>query len=154
MTDEATITAVHEAAHAIAAIRAGLVFDFVTAEPDDEQETDGALHWTQLQSTGLVVESPHLHAIVLLAGPCAEAKLRNLRIDRLFMGEAAMDDRAGIAELGLDDEQFLAATRAALELIEHDWALIERVATELLEGGDLDYEDVETLVAESDARRR
>ena len=153
MTDEDTITAIHEAAHAVAAIRAGLVFDHVTIEPDDERETEGALHWTDLQSTGEVVESPHLHAVVLLAGPCAEAKLRNLRIDRLFMGEAAMDDRAGVAELGLSEEQFLAATREALELIEGDWPLIEQIAAELVEGGDLDYEEIEAIVEEADTGR-
>ncbi len=148
--DEERVIAIHEAAHAVAAIRAGLVFDHVTAEPDDERETDGALHWSELHvSTGLEMP-PGLVAIVLLAGPCAEAKLRKLRIERLFMGEAAMDDRAGIAELGLSEEQFVAASRDAVELVEHEWPVIERVADALLDRGLLEFDEVADLIGHAD----
>jgi O-succinylbenzoate synthase len=140
------ITAIHEAAHAVAAIRAGLVFDFVTAVPDDELELDGELHWTDLTASGTVVESPHLHAVVLLAGPCAEARERGLRADRVFSGVAAAGDREAVASLGLSEDEFLAATREALALIEKDWAVIERVAAELERGYDLEFEDVEEIV--------
>jgi hypothetical protein len=144
--NEDEITAIHEAAHAVAAIRGGLLFDHVTAEPDDEYDTDGALHWTDLYTSGEVAMPPEIVAVVLLAGPCAEAKLRKLRVDRIFMGQAASDDRAGIAELGLSEQQFVTATRAALDLVEQEWPTIERVADALLEYGELSFEQVAGLI--------
>jgi hypothetical protein len=139
-------TAIHEAGHAVAAIRAGLVFDHVTAIADEDLELDGALHWTDLHISGAVAMSPHLEAVVLLAGPCAEAKAMRRRADLVFAGEAATDDRESIASLGLSDEDFIAASRDALELIERDWTLIERIADELLKGRRLQYEEVEAIV--------
>jgi hypothetical protein len=150
--DETRITAIHEAAHAVAAIRAGLVFDFVTAIPDEELELEGQLHWTDLTSSGTVVESPHLHAIVLLAGPCAEARVRNLRADRVLSGVAASGDREGLASLGLTEQQFLDATRDALAMLEKDWPIIEDVAGELEQGYDLEFDEVAQIVAEHDER--
>lgn len=142
-------TALHEAGHAVAAVRAGLVFDRVTAIADLEEELDGALHWNDLEASGEVAMSPELVAVVLLAGPVAEARALRRRPDRVFTGWAALDDRESVAQLGLSDQQFVAASRAALELVERDWPAIERVAAELLRGRELGYEDVEALVAES-----
>ena len=139
-------TAIHEAAHALAAIRAGLVFDHVTAIADLEEDLDGALHWTELHSSGELSITAEVSAMVLLAGPCAEAHERRLRFDRVFAGEAATDDREAIASLGLTDEQFIAASRDALALVEREWALIERIADELESGRVLDFEEVEALV--------
>jgi hypothetical protein len=144
------ITAVHEAGHAVAAIRAGLVFDHVTAVPDEDLDLDGALHWTDLQTSGDVAMSPRLEAIVLLAGPCAEAKAMHLRVDHVFADEAATDDREAIASLGLSDEDFLAASRDALALIERDWDKIERVALALLSGRPVAFDEVESIVAGTD----
>jgi hypothetical protein len=145
-----TITAIHEAAHAVAAIRCGLVFESVTAVPDDELELDGALNWTELtEEVGLEMPAEAL-AMVTLAGPCAEARLRRLRPDRVFAGVAALDDRESVASLGLSDEQFLAASRDALDLVERDWPAIERVARELEARDTLDYDEVEAIVFESD----
>ncbi len=90
--------------------------------------------------------SAEASAMVLLAGPCAEARERRLRVDRVFAGEAATDDREAVASLGLSDEQFVAASRDALALIERDWALIERIAGELEQGGVLDFDEVEAMV--------
>jgi hypothetical protein len=142
-------TAIHEAAHAVAAIRAGLIFDHVTALPDDAEETDGALHWTDLQSSGDLELSPRLLAIVSLAGPFAEAKEVGRRLDRVFAGYAAADDREAVAQLGLDDAQFVAASRETMELIERDWPLIERIADQLMAGGLLEFDEVEALVIET-----
>ncbi len=148
--DISRITAVHEAAHAVAAIRAGLVFDHVTAVPDEEHGLDGALHWMELHDQVGLTMPPELLAVVLLAGPCAEAKLRQLRFDRVFAGEAALEDRESVAGLGLSDTQFVAAGRDALALVERDWPAIERVAQELENGGSLDFDQVEALVVSSD----
>jgi len=144
------ITAIHEAAHAVAAIRAGLIFDNVSAFPDEGMEVDGALYWTELQESGEVAMAPELMAVVSLAGPCAEARVRGLRPDRMFQGVAAGDDRESVAQLGLTEEQFVAAYREASELIERDWALIERIADELATIEYLTYEEVEAMVLESD----
>ena len=140
------ITAIHEAAHAVAAIRTGLVFDNVSAVPDDDDEVDGALYWTRLHNELGLTMHPESLALVLLAGPCAEARARRLRFDRILAGEAALDDRDAIATLGLSDDQFIAASREALALIERDWAAIERVARALMEGAPLGFDQVENLV--------
>jgi hypothetical protein len=140
------VTAVHEAAHAVAAIRAGLVFKHVTAIPDEFEETEGALHWSDLHTTGGMEMSPELLAVVLLAGPCAEARLTNREVDEVFSDEEASDDRDAIAELMLSADAFLSASTEALALVERDWALIEQIADELLEVDELGYDEVEALV--------
>jgi hypothetical protein len=123
------ITAIHEAGHAVAAIRAGLVFENVSVLPDESLETDGALYWDPLHDE--LVMPAELLAVVLLAGPCAEARERGLRADRMFDGVAATQDREAMATLGLTEQQFIAASREALSLVERDWPLIGQVAEEL-----------------------
>lgn len=138
--------AIHEAAHAVAAVRAGLVFETVAALPDDDHEVDGALYWTELQSSGEIVMPPELLAVVSLAGPCAEARAMRRRADRVFEGFAAGDDREAVASLGLTEDQFVNAFRETIALIERDWALIERVADRLTTGAQLTFEEVEAIV--------
>jgi hypothetical protein len=150
--DNLRITAIHEAGHAVAAIRAGLVFDNVSAVPDDAREVDGALNWHELNSHVEIALPPELLAVVLLAGPCAEARLRKLRFDRVFAGEAAMDDRMSIASMGLSNEQFVAASRDAMALVEQDWSAIERVAEELEACDVLGFDEVQAIVEEQDSR--
>lgn len=150
MTRISRITAIHEAGHAVAAIRAGLVFDHVTASPDVELEFDGALHWTELHADGDAVMSAELLAVVSLAGPFAEAKAIGRRVERVFAEDAAGDDREAVATLGLNDEQFISASREAMALIERDWLLIERVARELQNGRPLGFEEVEAIVVATD----
>src|SRR5690242_7717986 len=145
------VTAIHEAGHAIAAIRAGLVFDTVSAIPDEAHELDGALYWTGLQESGELAVPPELMAVVLLAGPCAEARERRLRFDRIFSGEGATDDRESMATLGLSEEQFVTAVHDTAELVERDWKLIERVAAELLVGERLTFEEVEDIIDAAEA---
>ncbi|HUQ09928.1 MAG TPA: hypothetical protein VM146_06385 [Steroidobacteraceae bacterium] len=140
------VTAVHEAAHAVAAIRAGLVFKHVTAIPDEFEETEGALHWSDLQASGGMEMSPELLAVVLLAGPCAEARLTNREVDEVFSDEEATDDRDAIASLMLSADAFVNASMEALALVERDWPLIEQIADELLEVDELGYDEVEALV--------
>src|SRR5690349_6998081 len=144
--NELRITAVHEAAHAVAAVRTGLVFKHVTAIPDAFDETEGALHWSDLQASGEIEMSPELLAVVLLAGPCAEARLTHREVDEVFADEEATDDREAIAGLMLSADSFVNASVEALALIERDWPLIEQVANELLEVDELGYDEVEALV--------
>ncbi len=150
--DNLRITAIHEAGHAVAAIRTGLVFDNVSAVPDDIRELDGALNWHELNSHVEIALPPELLAVVLLAGPCAEARLRKLRFDRVFAGEAALDDRMSIASMGLTNDQFVAASRDAMALVDQDWPIIEQVAEELEACDALSYDEVEAIVTELDSR--
>lgn len=145
--NEFRITAVHEAAHAVAAIRTGLLFKHVTAIPDVFEDTEGALHWSDLQASGDIEVSPEHLAVVLLAGPCAEARLTGQEVDEVFSGEEAADDRDSIAGLMLSADAFMKASIEALAIIERDWPLIERIADELMDVDELAYEDVEALVA-------
>ena len=145
-------TAIHEAAHAVAAIRTGLVFETVSAMPDEAHELDGALYWTELQDSGVVEMAPELLAVVSLAGPCAEAHVRGLRFDRIFQGEAASDDRESLASLGLSEDQFVVACREAIALMERDWPVIERVAKELSSTDRLTFNQVDAIVAAEDGR--
>lgn len=147
--NEFRITAFHEAAHAVAAIRTGLIFKHVTAIPDEFEETEGALHWSDLHASGDLEVSPELLAVVLLAGPCAEARLTRQEVDDVFLGEEAADDREAIVALMLTAEAFTNASVEALAIIERDWPLIARVADELMEVDELDYEEVEALVAKA-----
>jgi hypothetical protein len=149
--DNDRITAIHEAAHAVAAIRTGLVFDNVSAVPDELREVDGALNWHEIHDHLDLAMPPDLLAVVLLAGPCAEARLRRLRFDRVFAGEAAADDRAAVASIGLSQAEFVAASQDAMALVEQDWAAIERVAEELERVDELSFDEVEALVAGLDA---
>jgi hypothetical protein len=145
---ESRITAIHEAAHAVAAIRAGLVFNHVTAIPDEFQETEGALHWSDLQASGDLEVPPELLAVVLLAGPCAEARVTRREVDEVFTDEEAADDREAIAGLMLGKDQFVTASVEALALVERDWSIIERIADQLLEVDALDYDEVAALVGD------
>jgi hypothetical protein len=144
------ITAVHEAAHAVIALRLGLVFDHVTTVPDEREETDGALHWTELQSAGDLEIAPTADAIVLLAGPFAEARVTGSSLHEVLADDPAGEDREALATLGLDDDEFVAASREALALVEEDWPAIERVADALLDRDTLDFAEVEALVAAGD----
>jgi hypothetical protein len=143
-------TAIHEAAHAVAAIRAGLVFDRVSALPDETLELDGALYWTELQESGELAMAPELLAVVSLAGACAEAKLRGVRFDRMFQGVAATEDRESVASLGLTEQQFIVACRQTVELVERDWELIEEVADALEAGNRLSFDEVDAIVTAGD----
>jgi hypothetical protein len=147
--NEFRITAIHEAAHAVAAIRTGLIFKHVTAIPDEFEQTEGALHWSDLHASGDIEVPPELLAVVLLAGPCAEARVTNREVDEVFLDEEAVDDRDALASLMLGADAFVAASVEALALIERDWPLIERVADELLEVDELAYEEVEAMVAKT-----
>jgi hypothetical protein len=88
--------------------------------------------------------------MVTLAGPCAEARLRRLRPDRVFAGVAALDDRESVAQLGLSEQQFMAVSHDALDLVERDWPVIERIAAALEAGGTLSYDEVAALVPDPD----
>ena len=148
--DEARITAIHEAAHAVAAIRTGLIFDHVTAQPDYDLELEGQLQWGELHASGDIEVPRELLAIVLLAGPCAEARITRRELDEVFSDEEALDDRESLAGLMLDAEQFVKASRETLELLDADSPLIERIADELVDVDSLGYDEVSALVAAHD----
>jgi len=87
---------------------------------------------------------------VLLAGPFAEARVTESTLHEVLADDPAGEDREALATLGLDDEEFVAASREALALVEQDWPAIERVAEALLDCDTLDFDEVEALVAEVD----
>ena len=64
----------------------------------------------------------------------------------MFDGFAATQDREAMAVLGLTEQQFIAATKEALGIVERDWALIQQVAEGLADEERLDYEEVESIV--------
>ena len=134
----------------MAAIRAGLMFDQVSALPDETLELDGALYWTELQESGELAMAPELLAVVSLAGACAEAKLRGVRFDRMFQGVGATEDRESVASLGLTEQQFIVACRETVGLVERDWQLIEEVADELEAGNRLSFDEVDAIVSAAD----
>ena len=146
------ITALHEAAHAVAAIRVGLIFDHVSAVPDVEYEVDGELHWTDLHASGEIEVSPETVAVVLLAGPVAEARALQRSVDYVFADEPAADDRESLAALALDEESFLAASREALTIVDREWPAIERVASALMNESKLAFEQVLDIVMDSESR--
>ena len=134
----------------MAAIRAGLVFEQVSALPDETLELDGALYWTELQESGELAMAPELLAVVSLAGACAEAKLRGVRFDRMVQGVGATEDRESVAALGLTEQQFVNACRETVDLVERDWRLIERLADALEAGSQLTFDEVDAIVADAD----
>jgi hypothetical protein len=87
-------------------------------------------------------------AVVLLAGPCAEARVTCREVDEVFTDEEAADDREAIAGLMLGQDQFVTASVTALALVERDWSIIERIADQLLEVDALDYDEVAALVSD------
>jgi len=91
-------------------------------------------------------------AVVLLAGPVAEARALRRSVEYVFTDETAADDRESISSLALDEASFLAASREALALVEHDWPLIERVANALMNERKLRFEQVLDIVTESESQ--
>ena len=130
----------------MAAIRTGLPFERVSAFRTMQMKLTARCYWIELHDQLGLTMPPEALAVVLLAGPCAEARFRRLRFDRVLAGEAALDDRDALSTLGLSDAQFVAASRDALALIECDWPAIERVAAALMSGRQLHFDEVETIV--------
>jgi len=96
--------------------------------------------------------SPELAAVVLLAGPVAEARALHRSVDYVFSDEPAADDRESLASLALDEESFLAASKEALALVEREWPTIERVASALMNESKLRFEQVLDIVTECESR--
>lgn len=143
------VTATHEAAHAVLAVR----FDIATTVElnIDQQIADGRVGTTSETSSKDLDDMGWPRAMVLLAGYCAE----------VHAGYDERDARSGAERdfhlLGYFD--LIAghtegeAIEAAMTLVSEptNWRAIKAVAAELMENGRLDDAAIRRIIGESDA---
>lgn len=148
--------ALHEAGHAVAAIKLGISFDFVTVVPDDisvahvhglsQSVPDYASHPdTKDEPKSLAFWERWL--VVTMAGPAAHKKRHPYAhpwgyafSDRGELFRLTRDIHRGSEDVRHAYEGYIRAR--AKELVEREWPSIEAVAAALVERGTLSYDDV------------
>ena len=130
------LAAFHEAAHAVAAARIGLVFDHEIGVGDRRTA------WRSLMGDEQPWPKP-MTAMVLLAGSIAEAHAARMN-EGPNWGLAETDHSRNV--LSLTDEELGQAVHETLLLVEQQWTAIEGVAGQLLSGRRLTFDQVEAFV--------
>lgn len=154
-------TAVHEAAHAVAAIEFQLGFHYVTVAPDDDSL--GHIRWTSALSRMLYRFSDDArewpsardevrlgyYLSACLAGNEAEKRLKG-RYDHVGARgdhKSVVDATSRYCGSLRQEEAFIEWRRqAAADLVELRWTEIVRVADALLERGRLSRQQVESVM--------
>lgn len=139
---ERTITAHHEAGHALGYLTFRIEFRFVAVYRNPAPGEDlGALQ-------PLAHRAPPLRrAVICLAGPAAEARFTGEPLSRLFKETCRTDLRMAQDALSRDPEADLrTALRSACSLVEVQWARIGTLARALLVAERLTYDGVVCLL--------
>lgn len=140
-------TAYHEAGHAVAAARLGLVFDTVTVVPDPTTGSLGSLEWHEDDDDDDDMRLPTgIRAIVVFCGPLAQARWRKRRLVEIWGANGASGDRHNMMLLGLSDDDFVRYLNDSVLLVYEQWSAIEQTAESLILHGFLTFEQVESLV--------
>jgi hypothetical protein len=138
--------AVHEAAHAVAAIVLGQPFEFVEIAErtlDDGRECRGRVHYADLNPIYPAVEL----AMGYLAGPIAEARCSHQSLCGILLGGGS-DDYFHTKE-ALEDSRhsYDDAETWTRQLVTKNWGAIVAVANDLIGRGRLEYAEVARLSA-------
>ena len=149
----ARATAYHEAGHAAAGALFGKHPDWATLVPDPK--TNILAEVTQVDGDLDSVEGLEAEIINCYAGQCAEIRsggsIRRARLGALLDDEVARDCIVHILGKGTTDSKVNAfekkMRKAATKFVEKHWALVERIALELLEHTTLVLEELESLRA-------
>ena len=146
--------AIHEAAHAIASHRAGLVPWMVTIIPDEEAGTAGVSHDLDGPVTYLneareecqTEENSRSYLVSLLAGLAANLENGD-DPEEAALGAASDTEKAhDFIQVWGPAWTYDDAMGAAREFVRREWRAIQAVADELLEHETLDDEEVELVI--------
>jgi hypothetical protein len=141
--DQLSITARHEAGHAVAYLHYGWKFGTIKIY----EKEDGSITGGTTSSAGRY--GCFAYGIICLSGPIAEERLTGVHLDEQHNSYTDwMMARDALARVTIGDEpaeieSVLPFTR---QMIEHNWGLVQLIASELVARKELDYEQVLALL--------
>lgn len=152
--DDKTITAYHEAGHAVTYIITNARFEFVTIKPDYEKETSGGLHSILSTSDWYVSSTLNLNTKIqflvlecvrIMAGPISEKiysglPIRKSTTDYKKTKQAIKSTMNGYTET--IDLFWAFIMSYTTNLLKDNWSLVEAVANALLEKETLSLDEV------------